>query len=78
MASSETMPNKPTLTAYMIAVLQSDATDRVYAVLGRTIDDAVSAVSSLEPSEAKPRYVGTLGNATVRRIKLEAGEVRKI
>lgn len=78
MAPVDTMPKISPLTAFLIAVSQSDATDRVYTALVRSVDEAMTAVALREPIGAEDRHVGTLGAATVKRIKLKTGEVREI
>lgn len=72
------MPKKPALTAYLVAIHQADSTDNVYAILAKTVADAIEIAEVQEPSGPKPRIVGTLGAISVKRMRLKAGEARII
>lgn len=76
-AIGRAMPNKPALSAFLIAVHQTDGTDNVYAIMATTVTVALELATAQEPSGA-PRYVGTLGTKSAIRMKLKPGEARMI
>lgn len=78
MASAATMPKKSAHFAFLIAVRQPDGADHIYAILARSVDEAIRVAAAQEPEGPAPRHVGSLGSHTVKRIKLEIGEARII
>ncbi|WP_311274832.1 hypothetical protein [Methylobacterium sp. WCS2018Hpa-22] len=72
------MPKKPALTAYLVANQQPDGTDNVWAILAKTVADALEIAEAQEPGRTEPRIVGTLGAMSVKRMRLKPGEARII
>ncbi|MCC0809107.1 hypothetical protein FPV16_23390 [Methylobacterium sp. W2] len=72
------MPKKPSLTAFLVAIHQADSTDNVYAILAKTVADALEIAEAQEPAGANPHVVGKLGAASIARMDLKPGEARAI
>ncbi|MHC2017137.1 hypothetical protein [Methylobacterium sp. CM6247] len=72
------MPKKPAHFAFQIAIRQTDQTDLVYAILARTVEEALEVAAAQAPEGAAPRHVGSLSAHTVKRIRLKSGEARII
>ena len=75
-ASAESCRKKPPHFAYLIAVRQADETDRVYAILAKTVEEAIQLAAEQEPAGPAPRHVGLLGAPMAKRMELKVGEVR--
>ena len=75
-ASAEPCRKSLLTFAYLIAVRLADETDRVYAILAKTVEEAIQIAAEQEPAGPAPRQVGLLGAPMAKRMELKVGEVR--